>query len=227
MTKVQRNDIFRAVEAGGLDPSECEFTFGGNSAYLRHDPSKSTISIDGDGQDHYMGRVEIGENKPESYGAGDWDGVLPHIERWASEVKRYVEIDAEIPDLWEELRREKEFLADVQHNDTRNTPFTQAEQEQIVAQLQEIKKQVKEQFALSNEQMEQIEERLDEAAEAATRMGRKDWLIYFLGAITALIITATVVGGVGEQIITMVIHGLGHLFNGGNEPPEIPPRVLA
>lgn len=104
LTKVQRNDVFRAVEAGGLDPSECEFGYSGNNGFLRHDPSRSTFNIGGDGHDHYMGQVEVGDNKPEMYGAGDWDGVLPHIERWASEVKRYIEIDAEIPDLWEELR---------------------------------------------------------------------------------------------------------------------------
>jgi hypothetical protein len=227
MTKVQRNDIFRAVEAGGLDPSECEFGYQGNNAYLQHNISNSSLSIGGDGQDRYMCYVQVGDNKQTSFGAGDWGGVPPGIGQWASDVKRYVEIDAEIPYLWEELGRGKEFLADVQHNDTRNTPFTQAEQEQIVAQLQEIKKQVKEQFALSSEQMEQIEERLDEAAEAATHMGRKDWLIYVLGTITALIITATVEPGVGEHIFAMVIHALGHLFTGGSEPPQIPPRILA
>ena len=87
--------------------------------------------------------------------------------------------------------------------------------------MQEIKKQVKEQFTLSNEQIERVEESLDELVEAGKRMGRKDWLIYFLGTITALIIAATVTAGVGEQISAMVIHGLIHLFTGGSEPPRI------
>lgn len=95
--------------------------------------------------------------------------------------------------------------------------------------MQEIKNQVREQFALSSEQMERIEERLDEVAEASKRMGRKDWLIYLMGTITALVITATVTGGVGEHILTMVIHALGHLFTGGSEPPitggSEPPRI--
>jgi hypothetical protein len=74
--------------------------------------------------------------------------------------------------------------------------------------------------------MAQAEERLDEAAEASKRMGRKDWLIYLLGTITGIVITATVPSGLGEHIFTMVIQGIAHLFTGGSEPPQIPPRII-
>jgi hypothetical protein len=110
----------------------------------------------------------------------------------------------------------------MQRTDSNNTPFTQVEQRQIAAQLRAIKEQVKKQFELTSEQMERIEESLDEAAEASKRMGRKDWLIYFMGTISALIITATVTGGVGQHIFAMVIEGLVQLFTGGSEPPRIP-----
>jgi hypothetical protein len=126
-----------------------------------------------------------------------------------------------VPDHWAELRRDRKSIAVIQQSDFENTPFTQDEQQQIAAQLQEIKKQIKEQFALSNEQIERVEESLDELVEASKRMGKKDWLIYFLGAITGLIITATVTAGVGEQISAMVIHGLIHMFTGGGEPPRV------
>lgn len=99
MTKVQRNAIFRAVVAGGLDPSECEFGYQGNSAHLRHDASESTFSVGGDNHGHYMSFVKVGDNKQKTYTTGDWDNVLSYIMQWASEAKRYVEIDAEIPDL--------------------------------------------------------------------------------------------------------------------------------
>jgi hypothetical protein len=107
-----------------------------------------------------------------------------------------------------------------------NTPFTEDEQRQIAAQLQKVRKQIGEQFELTGEQLEQINEKLDEATEASTRMGRKDWLIYTLGTITALIITATVAAPVGEHIFNLIIHALGHLFTGGREPPQIPPQVI-
>jgi hypothetical protein len=58
---------------------------------------------------------------------------------------------------------------------------------------------LKERFELTGEQLEKINERLDEAEEASKRMGRKDWLIYFLGTISALTIAATVVPGVSSS----------------------------
>jgi hypothetical protein len=41
--------------------------------------------------------------------------------------------------------------------------------------LEAVKEHVKEQFDLTDEQIAHIDERLDEAAEAAERIGRKDW----------------------------------------------------
>ena len=183
LRKVQRNDIFRAVEAGGLDPSKCEFSYQHNSAYLRHGPSKSTLSIGGDGQGHYMLREEIGENKPDSYGAGDWADVLPHIEHWASDVKSYTEMDAQIPDLWAELRRDADFLSDVQYEEGENTPFDADEQAEIARRLREIKENAQQQYSLTAQQMDQLKVRLNEVEEASGRIGRKDWVLMFYGAL--------------------------------------------
>ena len=69
--------------------------------------------------------------------------------------------------------------------------------------------------------MERIEERLDEAAEASKRMGRKDWLLLFSGIIFTLIIAGTVTPDVADHIFTAAINGLIHLFTGGSEPPRI------
>jgi len=145
------------------------------------------------------------------------------VTEWANEVKEITDA----PDLWAELQRSRELIANIQQADSSNTPFTQSEQQQIAAQLQAIKDQLTEHFELTSERLERVEETLDEVVEASKRMGRKDWLIYFLGSITSLIITATVVAGVGEHILTMVIHGIAHLFTGGSEPPQIPPQILA
>jgi hypothetical protein len=119
------------------------------------------------------------------------------------------------------MRRTRELITDVQQADTSNTSFTQDERRQITAQLQEITKHLKEQFELTKEQAERVDEWREEVVEASNRMGRKDWIIYLLGTITALTVAATVPAGVGEHIFTMVIHALGYLFTGGSEPPQI------
>jgi hypothetical protein len=223
LTKAQRNDVFRAVVAGGLEPSQCEFGTGGNSAWVQHALSKSIFIIGDDGHDHYRGRVEVGDNKPGSYGAGDWDSVLPHIEQWASEVRRYAEIDAEIPDLWVELRREKEFLADVQYNDTGNTAFGPDEQAEIARRLREIKEHAQQAYSLTNEQIEHLEVRFDEVEEASRRIGRKDWLLLFYGTLFNLLLTDFLPPHAAQHILVSVLLSLGHLFGIGGPPPSIPP----
>jgi hypothetical protein len=127
---------------------------------------------------------------------------------------------------WAGSDQAKDVFTTAHGEKTGNAPFTESEQRQIAAQFQDIEKYLKEELNLPREQIARIEEKLDEVAEASKRMGRKDWLVFFLGTITALIITATVAAPVGEHIFTMAIHGLAHLFTGGNEPPQIPPRVI-
>jgi len=87
--------------------------------------------------------------------------------------------------------------------------------------LEAITNQVKEQFSLTSEQNEQIKEKLNEAAEASTRMGRKDRLLLFSGAIFTLIVTGTVTPAVAGHIFTMVIDGLMHIFIGGKLPKPL------
>jgi hypothetical protein len=143
--------------------------------------------------------------------------LSPLIYDWANEIQWV----AETPDLWAEMESSQEFIAEIDSDDSGNMSFTQDEQKQIAAQLQEITKQLKGQFELTGEQVKRIDEWRDEAVEATTCLGRKDWIMYLLGTITALTIAATVPAGIGEHLFAMVIHALGYLFTGGSEPPQI------
>ena len=96
------------------------------------------------------------------YGALPLEYVKPYIIGWANEVKKL----EELPDLWEERSNARRVVTEMQRDGADNAPFTPDEQKQIAAQLQEIKKQLRERFELSNEQIEQIDQQLDKAAEA-------------------------------------------------------------
>jgi hypothetical protein len=219
--RLERNKLYRAIEESSLDPSEFKLTTDEAAVTITHNSGSSfvfapTTSPFLGGSYAVTAIVEDGGTRYYTLRNG-MDEIPGRIVEWANKVKETLEA----PDLWAEMRRSRELIADIQRADSSNTPFTQDEQRQIAAQLQEITKQVKEQFELTKEQTERIEEWRDEVVEAGTRMGRKDWLIYLLGTITALAIAATVPAGVGEHIFTMVIHALGHLFTGGSEPPRI------
>jgi hypothetical protein len=216
--RLERNAIYELIKKKGVDPAECNFTITDDKVIIEHS-SGSTFQV-AHKADSVSGKrsrydlISIVEDGPtlKTIIGTPFYGVLGLIDTWASQVAA--------PDLWAEMLSQRDLLADIQQGNTGNAPFNQDEQRQITTQLQEITKQLKEQFELTKEQEERIDEWRDEVVEASTRMGRKDWLIYLLGTITALTIAATVPAGVGEHIFTMVLHGLGHLFTGG-EPPRI------
>jgi hypothetical protein len=130
--------------------------------------------------------------------------------KWATEVNA--------PDLWIGLRNTKPSLGSPEERNSENTPFTVSEQLQISTVLRETKAYVKQTYELSDVEFARIEERLDEAEEASRRIGRKDWILLFSGLILTLIVTDLVTPGVAQQILTTVLHGLGHLFGQGAKP---------
>ena len=217
--------VYNAIKENALDLFECTIEVNGTRWISVLHSSGSVFTIYNKGS-FYSAYRTVMDNGEEFSASADPEGVqevsqyIGRIGVWAQDVREFIET----PDLWAEMANNREFVVEIQETDTSNTPFTKDEQSKIEAQLRETAKQLKEQFKLTNEQMERIEEWRDEVVEASARMGRKDWFIYLLGTVTALTISATVPAGVGEHILTMVIHTLGHLFTGGNEPPQIPPR---
>jgi hypothetical protein len=148
-----------------------------------------------------------------------WDKVLQHVEHWAREVE-YV---SKTPDFWEELRRPPEILAAVQRGEVSNAPFTPDEQAEISHRLDGIKQLVREKFELTEQQLAAIDQRLDDAKEACGRLGRKDWLMVFYGAVMSTFMTDEIPPHVIQTIVTTVVHGIGHLFGVGGPPPVIGP----
>jgi hypothetical protein len=225
LTKLERNAVFNAVIDGHLDPAECKFTITDNQLVIAHSSgSRLEIDLVGPPTGITIGRKFKGRAKVTDGGfwflgekGQSFDITLHDISNWAREVRQTLEA----PDLWAELQRSRELITEIEQQDSGNAPFVQGEQREIAAQLQEITKQLKEQPELTDEQKERVEQWRDDAVEASTRMGRKDWYNYFLGTVTSLVITATVPGGIGEHVISVVIHGLAHLFIGGSEPPRI------
>lgn len=73
-------------------------------------------------------------------------------------------------------------------------------------------------YRLSVEQLAVIDKRLEEAAEASQRLGRKDWKSLFYGAVFGLIVNDAIPPDVAQHIFTGVLHGIAHLIGGGDLP---------
>jgi hypothetical protein len=166
---------------------------------------------------NYIGSTRAGQESPEwPYVSYSWEALLRRVDSWLREVKR----DADTPDLWAELRREREMLGGVPDKAVHNTSFTQEEHAKIAEQLREIKEYVKKTYSLSEAQWMLLEARLDYLQEAASRIGRLDWRNAFLGAILGLIFSMGLPPNAARDIVLMGLRALAYLF--GHPMPELP-----
>jgi hypothetical protein len=186
---------------------------------IRHVPTNSTFRLIRS-PDRYRFEWHVHEGPDRGPQTCErWADVLEQAKYWADQV-RYV---AQTPDLWEELRRAPKILAAAQQGESGNTPFTPDEQAEIAHRLDEVKKLVRERFELTDDQLAAIDQRLDDALEAAKHTDRKPWLYTFYGAVMSTFMTDEIPPHVIQTIVITVLHGIGHLFGLGGLPPIIGP----
>jgi hypothetical protein len=219
LMKWQRNSIFDAVVAGGLDPLQCDFDYDDAGARVTHRPSQSNFCLEGYAG-HYKTTAVVGElpSWPLPLDAFIWDTVKERVQSWAKEVKD----DVDTPDLWAELQRQPQILTGARDEDVENTPFSSDEQVEIAKQIRQISESVKRTDLLSKAQMLSLATKLDDLVTASGRIGRKDWRLMFYGVLFTTIVTDFVPPEVVRSIFTMALHGLGYLFGGALPPQHLP-----
>lgn len=262
LSKYHRNDIFRAIEAGGALVTEFKLTVRKDldissdpydyvQPYLRqnfnisppmpvtlirHRISKSffgirKLSADADVFDtrQQIGGIQTEEQAFDRSRSGSrqpWESVLRRVQSWIIEIGQFLvraEEYARTPDLWDELYQAKKYFTGPHEQRFNNAPFTASEQAEISSQIKETKAYVKTAYQLTTGQISRVEARLDDAEEASGRMGRKDWLMLFYGAVTSLTLGDFITPQIAQHIFLLTIHGLSHLFGFGGPPPHLPP----
>lgn len=176
LRKWQRNGLFDAIQAVGLDPGDFDLADSGTEAQIKHKRSESIFTIGG-GPGGYVGRSVVGDFPDWGYDAYSWQALTTRVSMWLKEVKR----DLETPDLWAELWREIHLLGVGSNEVTENTPFTQDEQKQIAERLRGLPRHVSDATVLSEAQKQILNENIDYLIDGARRLGRKDWLSTFIG----------------------------------------------
>jgi hypothetical protein len=213
LTKWVRNNVFKAIEAAGLDPAE--FDWDGNfGSALTHVPSGAHFVFGGE-FGHYEGTYQAGDSPEWPYEVYSPPSLLKRVEGWLSDLK----LDLDTPDLWGELRSERELLGGA-YDEVGNTPFTPEERTELARQLGEIKEYVKKTYSLSKEQTEALERKLEYLEEATGRLGRIDWRTAFLGAMMEFLLVAALSPETARDVFAMGVRTLGHLF--GHPIPELP-----
>jgi hypothetical protein len=103
--------------------------------------------------------------------------VIAWFDLWLVHIRR----ETEIPDLWDGLEGDNQLLQDATGQSSENLHFTQAELTQVRGALEEIKSSVLQTKELTDTQRRIVDARFNHMEEAATRMGRKDWLTIVIG----------------------------------------------
>jgi len=207
LRKRQKNDVFEATQAVGLDPNEFDLQDDAVEVRIKHKRSLSCFIIGGD-PGHYVGRYVVGDDPEWPFEEFSWRSMIPRIRRWLEEVKR----DLETPDLWAEFQRETELLEANFDDVTENSPFTPDEQKVIAGRLQELAEHTRHTYSLSEAQMRILDGKLDYLVKAAGRLGRIDWRNAFAGAILGFIFTAALPPEAVRDMILVLSQTIGHLY---------------
>jgi hypothetical protein len=206
--KFQRNQIFEAIQAAGLDPGEFNLNDSETEVTIKHKWSMSCFIVKRESA-YYVGQSLVGDGAVWPTGPSSWQTLLPRISRWLEEVKQ----DLNTPDLWAELQRDAKLLGAGSSMVTENTPFTADEQREIAERLKSLGEYVSVMHSLSKAQIQTLEEKLDYLIDASTRLGRKDWLIVFIGAILSYVFGAAILPESAHTIFTTFLRGIGLLYS--------------
>lgn len=142
-----------------------------------------------------------------------WFEVLSEISSWSGRIN----MEIHTPDLWTTFGRDIYVSPAAGEG---NTPFTRVEQQQIAQSLHRLRKDVR-RSDLSEEQADEVEEKLDYLIAASRRVGRLDWRNLVAGTILTMIADATLPPETTRHIIRMILLYVGHRLWG--VVPELPP----
>jgi hypothetical protein len=217
LKKVQKNQVFEAIEAVGLHPNDFDLEEDGDKVRIKHKWSASHFTINSEGA-YYGARYVVGDGPEWPVSAYSWGTISPRISAWLKDVKR----DLETPDLWAELQRDGRLLLDATSNDvTGNSPFTPDEQNDIAARLQALAEHARRIYSLSAAQMRILDAKLDYLVNAARRLGRKDWLNVCAGVILSYILGASLPPEATRGMFLGLLRAIGHLY-GFPDLPMLP-----
>jgi hypothetical protein len=219
----QWDSVFEAIGDDGFDPAEFTRTtihgdvFGNTVPRLVHEPTGSDFVFDfHERSGGHAPNWSPGEQRPRdvAQSANDWPTTLILVRMWLRNVER----ERSSLDLWAMLDQQRELLAATEATgDTANTPFSPEEQAQISEQLNEMKQLLVQQHGADPRA---LESRIEELEEASTRIGRREWLLMFLGAIFHWTLTGLIPPEGLRAVLKLAAVGIGHLFGGG--VPELP-----
>ncbi len=180
LLKTHRNEVFSRLSAAGFDPA----AFG----WQPHAGSTSKIALVLRGTSYFFALDTVdfhwclyspgADRILEQHVTVNWPSTLNFAAQWIANMKSEIET----PDLWGAMRQERELIGSTEAL-TDSNPFTPEEQQQLRRNITEIRLHLTTTRHLDPQQVQFITDRLDNLAEASSRVGRKDWIMQAIGTL--------------------------------------------
>ena len=193
LLRSQTNYFFTVLSENGLDAREFRWEESAGSVQLLHVRSgyrfclvrKTIPGKLGTLVKEYEIAISPGLTKTvdlETCNESDWDKLSGLVGKWAGNLAR----ELLVPDLWESIQATETLgRAD---DPVENSRFTPDEQAVVLTAIEEVRRYVKRTGSLDAKQQEQVDRNLDYAAEAARRVGRRDWRNIFIAQLVNLVV---------------------------------------
>jgi len=214
LSKLDRNTVFAAVEAAGLSPSDFQWDHRADDdeaeARLEHRPSGAYFIFRGS-PGAYSSSSRAGDHPVRDRMELSWYRLMQQVELWLADVKR----DNETPDLWAQLHSGADVLTAAAMDAIEDKPFTADEQAEIARRLEELKHYISRTHELSEVQTLALGERLEYLSKAATRLGRKDWLLLAGGVILSYALESALPPAASSDVLRALLSSIGDMLGRG------------
>jgi predicted Zn-dependent protease with MMP-like domain len=238
LSKAQRNELFRALTNGGLDPESCELHSDATGLWIAHRSTGSKFDYDPDAWKPrvsertrssparvaaeagapWRGNWRTGTDPARVWittGQDRWQALVDNVRQWAKAVVDW----QETPDFWA-LAEAPELAAIEESSD--NAPFTPEQQAEVAARIDDVKQLVAEKFELEAGQLEGVLHGLDEIKAASTRVGLKDLRVIVYGYAFGWIANDAIHPSMVQTVVGMIFHAVGHALGLPGQPPALP-----
>lgn len=137
-----------------------------------------------------------------------WADVLVRVDQWLSNIKR----EEDVTDPWAAFAESVEPF-DLGGGEDDNSPFSEAEQDEIGRRLADIKAFLLDQGAVADADRHEVMERLNRIEDAARRLGRLDWRSFAIGALVELALIGYVTPEGVRSVVNMLLAAAQRLLS--------------
>ncbi|GAB4196719.1 MAG: hypothetical protein OHK0022_14460 [Roseiflexaceae bacterium] len=223
MLKKYKNQLLYALKEKGYDPIDfnTDESLSTNpvssvSTYhflIRYKQTRLSFKIWESREDVHTFSFEYRSfSKKQQIGSGvkpiDFPALRSQFISWLmNDVREYIE-EENTPDLWNQINEYRSLANNeiIRLQDTSN--FTEDQQRHIQTALAEFQKQIVVNFNPTQQQLQEIEQRLTYLSEATSRLNRFDWQGLVISTLLGIMITLSLDTARGQQLYELFMQAL-------------------